>query len=172
MINDSKERYGSVSKWLHWLMGGLILWQFLKFFDRISDGEHWVGQTLVPWHISIGALLLVLVVVRIVWALSQLKQRPQHDPATAFVVKAGHLALYLGMAALPITGVLTMIGNGYGLTVFGVQLAAKGPEIAWAASLGSLHSPLAWITLLLVIGHAGMALLHHFKGDDVLRRML
>jgi len=172
MINDSKERYGSVSKWLHWLMGGLILWQFLKFFDRISDGEHWVGQTLVPWHVSIGALLLVLVVVRIVWALSQLKQRPKHDPATAFVVKAGHLALYLGMALMPITGVLTMLGNGYGLTVFGVQLAAKGPEIAWAASLGSLHSPVAWITLLLVIGHTGMALLHHFKGDDVLRRML
>lgn len=172
MINDSRERYGSVSKWLHWLMTGFILWQFLKFFDRISDGEHWVGQTLVPWHISIGALLLVLVVVRIFWALGQLKQRPLHDPATAFVVKAGHLALYLGMLSLPVTGVLTMIGNGYGLTVFGMELAAEGPEIAWAASIGSLHSPLAWITLFLVIGHAGMALLHHFKGDDVLRRML
>lgn len=173
MIHDSKERYGSISKWLHWLMGGLILWQFLKFFDRINEGEHWVGQTLVPWHISIGALLLVLVAVRIFWALGQLKQRPRHDPATAFMVKAGHLALYLGMALLPITGILTMIGNGYGLKVFGVQLVAKGPEIAWAASLGGLHSPLAWITLLLVIGHVGMALLHHFvKRDDILRRML
>ena len=89
MIHDSKERYGSISKWLHWLMGGLILWQFLKFFDRINDGEHWIGQTLVPWHISIGALLLVLVAVRIFWALGQLKQRPRHDPATAFMVKAG-----------------------------------------------------------------------------------
>lgn len=172
MINDSKERYGSVSKGLHWLMAGLILWQFLKFFDRINDGEHWVGETLVPWHISIGTLLLVLVVVRIFWALSQLKQRPSHDPATALAVKAGHLALYLSMASLPVTGALTMIGNGYGMKVFGMQLVAKGAEIPWAASIGSLHSPLAWLTLLLVAGHVGMALLHHFKGDDVLRRML
>lgn len=172
MLNDSKERYGSVSKWLHWLMAGLILWQFLKFFDRINDGEHWVGETLVRWHVSIGSVLLVLVVMRIFWALSQLSHRPAHDPATALAVKAGHLALYLGMALLPITGVLTMIGNGYGMKVFGIQLVARGAEIPWVASVGSLHSPLAWLTLLLVIGHVGMALLHHFKGEDVLRRML
>ncbi len=173
MIHDSKERYGSISKWFHWLMGGLIIWQFLKLGDRISEGEHWVGQTLVPWHVSIGVLLLVLVVLRVIWATSQLKQRPQHDPATARMVKAGHLALYLGMLLLPISGLLTMLGNGYGLTVFGMQLAAKGSEIAWAANLGSVHSPLAWIMVLLVIGHVGMALLHHFvKRDDVMRRML
>ncbi|AFN77989.1 cytochrome b561 [Stutzerimonas stutzeri DSM 10701] len=173
MIPDSKERYGTVSKWFHWLMGGLIIWQFLKLGDRISEGEHWIGQTLVPWHVSIGALLMVLIVLRIFWASSQLKQRPLHDPATAFVVKAGHLALYVGMLLLPITGLLTMIGNGYGLKVFGVQLVAKGPEIDWVATLGSAHSPLAWIMVFLAIGHIGMALLHHFvKRDDVLRRML
>ena len=123
--------------------------------------------------LAIGALLLVLIVLRVFWASSQLKQRPRHDPATAFVVKAGHFALYVGMLLLPITGVLTMLGNGYGLKVFGMQLAEKGPEIAWAASVGSLHSPIAWILVFLVIGHAGMALLHHFvKRDDVLRRML
>src|SRR5690606_37649378 len=139
MIPDSKERYGTVSKWFHWLMGGLIIWQFLKLGDRIREGEHWVGQTLVPWHVSIGALLLVLVVLRIFWASSQLKQRPRHAPATAFVVRAGHFTLYAGMLLLPITGVLTMLGNGYGLKVFGMQLAEKGPAIAWAASVGSLH---------------------------------
>src|SRR5690606_39941939 len=83
---------------------------------------------------------MVLIVLRIFWASSQLKQRPLHDPATAFVVKAGHLALYIGMLLLPITGLLTMIGNGYGLKVFGVQLVAKGPEIDWVAALGSAHS--------------------------------
>ncbi|WP_417786810.1 cytochrome b [Stutzerimonas xanthomarina] len=173
MIHDSRERYGKVSKWFHWLMGGLIAWQLLKLGDRISEGEHWIGQTLVPWHVSIGSLLLIMIVLRILWASSQLKQRPLHDPATAFVVKAGHFALYAGMLLMPITGVLTMLGNGYGLKVFGMQLVAKGPEIDWAASVGSLHSPLAWIMVVLVVGHIGMALLHHFvKRDDIMRRML
>lgn len=174
MKGDSKERYGSVSRWLHWGMAFLIGWQMLKFFDRIADGEHWVGQTLVPWHISIGSLLMLLIVVRILWAASQRKHRPEQDPATAMLVKAGHGLLYLGMLLLPLTGIMTMVGKGYGLKVFGVQLIARGGgEIGWMAGLGSLHSPIAWGLLVMVIGHVGIALLHHFvKKDGVLRRMV
>ena len=67
MIQDSKTRYGTISRFLHWSMALLVAWQVLKFGDRISDGEHWIGQNLVPWHISIGTLLLVLIVVRLFW---------------------------------------------------------------------------------------------------------
>lgn len=173
MINDSRSKYGSVSRFFHWLMALLIFWQFLKLGDRISEGEHWVGETLVPWHVSIGVLILVLVVVRIFWARSQLQQRPLHDPATAALVKGGHMALYVCMVLMPVTGLCYMLGNGYGLKVFGMQLVAKGPEIDWAASVGSLHPPLAWLTVLLVVGHIGAALYHKLvKRDDIMQRML
>ena len=174
MKGDSKERYGSISRFFHWAMALLIGWQVLKFFDRIEDGEHWVGQTLVPWHISIGSLLLVLIVLRLIWAARQKNNRPEQDPATAFLVKAGHGLLYAGMLLMPITGIMTMIGNGYGWTVFGIQLVARGgEEIGWMASIGSLHSPIAWLLLILIVGHIGIALLHHFvKKDGVLRRMV
>jgi len=174
-MNDSKQRYGGITRLFHWGMGLLIIWQFLKFFDRINDGEHWVGENLVSWHISIGSLLLVLIVLRIIWAFTQKNNRPEHDPATALLVKAGHGLLYLGMLLLPITGVLYMIGNGYGLAPFDVELVAGGEDkkIGWMIPLGNLHSPLAWSLLILVIGHAGIALLHHFvKKDGVLGRML
>ena len=170
---DSRTRYGTVSRVFHWLMALLIVWLFLKLGDRIEEGEHWVGQTLVPWHVSLGAVLLVLVVLRILWSASQLSRRPLHDPATAWLVKGGHLALYGCMVAMPVTGVLYLVGNGYGLKVFGQQLVEKGPEIAWAASVGGLHSPLAWLTVLLVIGHIGAALYHRLvKRDDIMQRML
>ena len=67
-----------------------------------------------------------------------------------------------------------MLGNGYGLTVFGMELVAKGDGIPWLAAFGrAVHSPLAWLLVAMVIGHAGMALVHHFvKRDGVLRRML
>src|SRR5690554_6177966 len=71
MIVDTKQRYGLVSRLFHWGVALLVLWQVMKIFDRINDGEHWVGQNLVPWHVSIGSLLLVLIVLRIVWALGQ-----------------------------------------------------------------------------------------------------
>lgn len=173
MRNDSKERYGTVTRLLHWGIALLVGWQLLKIFDRVDDGEHWIGQTLVPWHVSIGTLLLVLVLVRLAWARSQRNHRPEQDPATAFVVKAGHALLYVGMVLMPVTGILTMVGKGKGLTAFGMQLLAKGDEIPWMANVGSLHSPIAWGLLVLIAGHAGIALLHHFvKKDGVLQRML
>lgn len=171
MNADSTKRYGTVSRIFHWGMAALIGWQALKVFDRIADGEHWVGQTLVPWHVSIGTLLLVIVIARIIWSVRQ-RQRPQPEARIAPLVKAGHIALYVAMALMPITGILMLIGIGYGLNVFGVQLIPEGPEIAWMAAVGGLHSPIAWTLLALIVGHIGMALYHHFvKKDDTLRRM-
>src|SRR3546814_5101441 len=66
VTRDSKERYGRISRFLHWGMALLIGWQLLKIFDRVADGEHWIGQTLVPWHVSIGTLLLLLIALRTV----------------------------------------------------------------------------------------------------------
>lgn len=172
MINDSKQRYGTVSRCFHWAMVILLVWQGLKFFDRLNDGEHWVGQTLVPWHVSIGTLILVVIVLRLLWAGKQRGNRPEQDPATAFLVKLGHGLMYAAMLFMPIAGILYLVGNGYGLTAFGVQLIAKGAEIPWMISVGSLHSPVAWILLVLVIGHVAIALFHGLvKKDGVLQRM-
>src|SRR3546814_14071805 len=96
VTRDSKERYGRISRFLHWGMALLIGWQLLKIFDRVADGEHWIGQTLVPWHVSIGTLLLLLIALRTVWAVRQKGSRPEQDPATAFLVRIGHSLLYVG----------------------------------------------------------------------------
>lgn len=173
MSGDTKQRYGSISRIFHWGMAVLIAWQLLKIFDRIADGEHWVGQTLVPWHISIGSLLLLLVVLRIIWATRQRHNRPEQDPATAWLVKVGHFLLYAGMVLMPITGVLYMVGSGYGWAPFGMQLIAQGGETPWMASIGSLHSPIAWLLLIMIVGHIGIALLHFLvKKDAVMQRMI
>lgn len=171
-MNHAQDRYSGLTRFFHWGMALLIVWQLLKFFDRIAEGEHWVGQALVPWHLSIGTLLLVLIVLRIIRAVRRRGLEPA-APGNAFMVKTGHGALYAGMLLMPITGILTMVGNGYGLTAFGVQLIAQGEEVAWMASLGGLHSPVAWLLLVLIVGHIAMALIHQFvKKDGVLQRMV
>ncbi|MBY6062739.1 cytochrome b [Pseudidiomarina sediminum] len=173
MLNDSTARYGSVSKFFHWVMATLLAWQFLKFFDRISDGEHWVGENLVPYHVSIGTVLLLLVVLRLVWSIRQSKQRPEPENASRVLVKAGHGLLYLSMLLMPISGIMYLVGKGYGLKVFGMQLIARGEEMQWMADLGHYHSPIAWVMLVLVAGHIVMGLVHHFiKKDNTLKRML
>lgn len=173
-MNDTRERYGSITRIFHWLMAILVVWQGLKFFDRINDGEHWVGQTLVSFHSNIGSLILFLVILRIIWAYTQRTKRPIQDPATAMLVNLGHFVLYACMVLMPITGVMYLVGLGYGWSAFGIQFISGGAEIPWMASVGgTLHSPIAWIFLIMVIGHVGMALLHHFvKKDGVMKRMV
>lgn len=173
MLHDNRSQYGTVSKFLHWSMALLFLWQFLKLGDRINDGEHWIGQTLVPFHGSIGLILLVMIVLRIIWSLTQMNNRSPHEPATVWLVKLGHFGLYVMMVLMPLSAILLMVGKGYGLKFFGIQLVERGAEIPWAASLGEFHSPLAWLTLIMVLGHIGAALFHRLvKRDDIMQRML
>ncbi|MBK1698659.1 cytochrome b [Rhodovibrio salinarum] len=172
MIKDTAAGYGLISKAFHWGMALLIGWQILKFGDRIAEGEHWVGQVLVPWHVSIGVLLLALIVLRTFWTISQRRNRPPQNGTTGIFATAGHGLLYVLLILQPITGILVMLGGGYGLDAFGVQLIAEGDKIGWAASLGSLHSPLAWGLSALVVGHITMALVHQFVvRDGTLKRM-
>lgn len=171
-MTDSENAYGAVSRAFHWSMAVLVGWQLLKFGDRLAEGAHWVGQTLVPWHISVGVLLLALAVARILWALGQRRQRPAPATGMAPFVKAGHALLYAGLVLMPLTGIMAMAGGGHGLAAFGVQLIAEGEKIPWAQAIGSLHSPLAWVLTALIVGHVAMAMFHHFvKRDDTLRRM-
>jgi cytochrome b561 len=173
MQNDSATRYGTVTRIFHWVMALLVIQQFFKLADRINDGEHWLGNTFGSWHISLGASVLVLVVLRAIWARRTKARRPQHTGASAVWVKGGHFLLYACMFLMPVTGLLYMLGKGYGLKLFGTQVLAKtGVTTEWMASLGSLHSPLSWLFVVLVLGHIGMALLHHFKGEDSLKRMV
>lgn len=177
MSRDTKERYGVVSRLLHWGMALLVIWQVLKLFDRINDGQHWVGEVLVPWHISIGVLIGVLVIVRIAWALRNNDNRPPAPPppTLGMLARAGHIALYVCLVLMPLTGIAIMVGNGYGLEAFGIQLVSRSDTgIPWMATIGgAIHSPLAWLLVLLVIGHAGAALWHGFvRKDGVLQRML
>ena len=88
-------------------------------------------------------------------------------------MRIGHGLLYLGMILMPLTGLAVMLGGGYGVKAFGFMLIPKSEGIELAKTIGSLHSPISWAFTILIIGHVGIALRHHFvKKDDTLRRML
>lgn len=173
MINDSINRYGSITRFFHWLVAVLVFQQFFKFADRINDGKHWLGDTFGPYHVSIGAIIMILAILRLLWSMKQKNQRPIIEGANSKLVKAVHGIMYFCLIAMPPLGALYIHGHGYPVKVFGQILIEKpADKVQWAHDIGELHSVLAIVLAILVVGHIGAALYHHFiRKDDTLRRM-
>lgn len=163
----SVARYDGFTRLMHWVMALLILSQFVKFVEYLDGGEEWFKGTFGPFHGSVGFVILVLAVIRIIWSLLQCGKRPALTGSGALAASIGHKALYAGMLALPLTGIFKLVGNGWGLNVFGTQLIARGGDkIEWMASLGEWHSPLSWALAIMVVGHIVMGLVHQFVLKD------
>lgn len=174
MLHDSQQRYGFISRFFHWFMAVLVLQQFFKFGDYINDGEHWLGDTFGPYHTSIGALIMLLAVVRLFWSGKQKSQRPQTEGLLGKIAKASHHTMYLCMLVMPPLGVLYIYGKGYPVKLFGMTLLDKpAGKTEWMISIGDFHAVLALLLVALVLAHFSAAMYHHFiRRDNTLKRMV
>jgi cytochrome b561 len=199
LLNTS-ERYGAVSQTLHWMTAALVV--VLIVSGKAGDIEAEEGNELHFWHSSLGLLVLLLVIARIVW---RFVTPPPKQPATASrlagrMATALHLLFYAFLVALPLSGWLASSAEGGTVSFFGVatlpQWSAPRPSSANVAVdeegeriasssaaredqeggedfFEEAHEVLGNALLILVILHALAALKHHFMDkDDVLLRML
>ena len=169
--------YTATAKGLHWLMALLI-------FGLLALGFYMADLPLSPeklqyfsWHKWAGVTVFLLVWLRLA---SRVTHRPPAYPLSMnglqqLLAHAGHLALYVLMLLIPVSGWLMSSAKGVQTVWFGVlplpDLLGRDKELG--KQLAELHSALN-IGLLVLIGiHAGAALLHHLVlKDDILRRML
>lgn len=168
---DSDNRYGMVSRVIHWLMAALLILMLFSEAWMEALGDH-AGEPGMAWHQSIGITLLVLLVGRLAWrALNRGKVTPPERWRTA--ARLGHLALYGVMLAIPLTGALTALGEGHGIELFGWGIVAPGPEIEWMEEAGEeTHEVMANLLWVILAGHVLAALAHqHLLGDNTLRKM-
>ena len=171
MSSDNATRYGTVSRFFHWGMAILIVWQFLSAASHYFFEDTAIEAFFWPTHKAMGVLLLTLVVLRLLWALANLSRRP---PAINLLSKLGHIALYLLVLTVPILALIRQYGSGRAFEPFGIPLFAgfEGEKIQWMLDLGSdLHGELGWVLLLLIVGHMLMAWRHRNTDKDVMPRM-
>lgn len=166
MIPDQTRAYGSVSRFLHWLMAaGFAFMLFTAAAFNIDDRYF----SLMDYHKSVGAALLLLAAVRLVWALSNARRRP----AAALPVKIGHGLLYLLMLAVPLTAAVRQYGSARSFSWFGLfDLPSAAEKIEWMTRLGNQwHGNLAWLLFALAGGHILMAVVHQIRGEKIINRM-
>jgi cytochrome b561 len=134
---DTPQRYGTVSRWLHWGMAAGFAFMFVTVLVHRFAEKSAADVLLIPWHKPMGALLMLLVVLRTAWALLQARRRPSDLSAAA---RWGHRALYLLMIAIPAIALLRQYGSGRAFAPFGLpwMAAREDDKIDWMVELGGL----------------------------------
>ncbi|MFC0269574.1 cytochrome b [Kushneria aurantia] len=172
---DNRYYYGRISRFFHWLMAILLLWQLAGMAAAGLFGRQpWVAF-MVGTHKSIGTLLMALIVVRAIWGLINLSRRPPHERGAEQLVGLGHLLLYLLMILVPLLGLVMNWASGRELTVFGIELMAAGrADLSGLAELtASWHVWAGWTLGALIAGHIALALVWHtlIRRDATLSQM-
>ncbi len=177
MQTTSNPKYSAPAKFFHWLTVLLLVIQYTIGWLMPDIGRDTQPVGLISWHLSIGALIVLLVLIRLMW---RSKHHPPPAPQTLSpllnrIARATHWLLYLLLIAFPLMGWANASSRGWPVSLFGVlplpALSSKGSQLGH--TLGDMHQLFAWVLIAVVALHGAAALYHHFiVKDDTLRRML
>ena len=174
-FRDTPMLYGRLTRLLHWTIAALMLWQFLGMGLKLALGRQPIVSFFIGTHQKVGTVLFVLIVLRVVWALMNRRNRPGHGSGVlGLAATLGHLALYAAMVLIPVAALLRAYGSERAFAPFGFQIfAPQTPPIEWMVTFGDMiHGELGWITLALIAGHVLMVCLHEgMWRDGTLRKM-
>lgn len=106
-FTNTPERYGVISAAFHWLSAIIVYGMFALglWMVTLSYYDGWYHKA-PELHKSIGILLMMGLVIRVLWRVISPPPGPlpSYSPMTRLAAKAGHLALYLLLFAIGISG--------------------------------------------------------------------
>lgn len=174
-LRNTVDRYGTVARSLHWM---IVLGIIAQYFLAEAETETTAAMSPMDWHVSLGVTLLALAIVRVLWRIFDrtpawpAQMRGYEKRLAAFV----HLAFYVLLFAIPISGWLLTSIEGESMQLFGgFELPALSPPGSEAREhfVEEVHETLFNALFVLALVHVVAALKHHFiDHDNVLRRML
>ena len=174
MAEGSNAHYTSTAKWLHWLMGFVIIFDLIiagTLEDMPVDEK---TQTLIG-HSSIGITLLLLALVRLVWRRTHpAPELPGGMPGWQKTAsRLSHALLYALMVIVPLTGIYISQYSPVPVQPFGaVVLGGEGLTEAGFQEVRDFHAATTGLLFILVCLHVLAALYHRIiQKDNVLQRM-
>lgn len=178
--SSSPEGWSRSQRWLHWAVAALVFTGFGVGLVMVALPLSQLLAKIIAYqvHKTIGLLVPPLVAWRLV--LRARRGRPAEDAAIAawqrHAASAGHAVLYALLIIVPVLGYLTAsTAPGQIPTTLFLVIPVPHllpPDAAAYAVLQTVHRTLAWTLVILAIGHAGAAVMHHWQGRRTLRQML
>jgi cytochrome b561 len=172
---DDKTNYDNVAITLHWLTALLVIVQFVLAVTW-DDFARDTRENLQSVHVSLGLLLTVVVIARIVWRLMPGHQRSAIVSGWVKLASKGvHYLLYVLLVIQAALGFTWRWAQGHEVGFFGL-FGIPGPYGALARPtrhlLSEFHEKIGWAIVIIAAGHAFAALYHHYRlHDRVLGRM-
>jgi cytochrome b561 len=176
-MTDATPAYTVTARTLHWITATLVLFNLPL---GLVIANHWGGPLQDPLynlHRSIGALIIPIILVRLVYRLGH-KPAPLPDeisPLQQFAAKATHWALYALLIAQPFLGWIGTSAYPAPIVVFGLfELPPIWHEDrAFSDQILLVHDLVGLAIACLLAAHIGAALHHHFvRKDGILLRMV
>lgn len=187
-IRNTATRYGFVAQSLHWVIAiGIVAQYFLAEAAEDSEGAPVDPFSAAGIHAALGMTLLALALVRLLWRFVELPpERPAAmKPYEVVLARTAHIAFYVLLFAVPLSGWALATANDQGLSFLGwfdlpqlrpvTQVPLPGIEggTLGKEQLEELHEVLFNVLVGLAALHIVAALKHHFVDhDDVLRSIL
>ncbi|MCK5918548.1 MAG: cytochrome b [Cocleimonas sp.] len=178
MLKNTKTSFGLISRSLHWIMALLLTGLFamglymtsLDYYDPLYHSLPW-------WHKSLGLFIFFLLLLRIIWKLSN----PQPESLTTHQQWERRLAhfiqklFYLLLFFIALSGYFISTAKDKGIAFFNLfelpSIIALQEETA--ELIGDTHELMAISLAVFVVLHALAALKHHFiDKDKTLTRMI
>jgi cytochrome b561 len=169
--------YTTTARVLHWITAVLILSMIPLGVVTANDWGGSAQDSLYDLHRSIGAAVIPLVILRLVyrWIHPPLPLPDDIPAIQRFAAHATHWGLYALLIVQPFTGWIATSAYRAPVTVFGwFDLPPIWPKNrVFSDQLFFVHGLIGAAIAGLAAAHIGAALYHHFvRKDRILMRMI
>ncbi len=179
---NSQTTYGTVTKIFHWLTALLILTVIPlgAIANRLpyeTNEQLALKAQLFSFHKTLGVIIFVVALGRILWALTQTKPGGLHPDrkGETMLAELVHWLLYLSLVAVPLTGWIHHAATS-GFAPLLLPIGQDLPLVPKSESVSELFASLHWIWSKIMVAavllHIAGALKHQIVDKDAtLRRM-
>ena len=171
------DNYDTAGRVFHWTVALLLAGQFVTALLLPHIRVDTPTDTTINLHFNFGLAILVVMAARLLHRWRHPVRVAPEDPSrwSRSLAIAMHRLFYVILLIGPFLGWAAASAHSVPVRLLGLitlpALAAR--KAPWGLLAGDIHGWAMWTLLVLIGGHAGMAIYHHFVlHDGVLRRML
>jgi len=173
---SSAARHHVVTRLFHWVIAAMVFIMIPVGIAMTSAGFEELGDQLFIVHKGMGAVLLVLVILRILWRLVHKPPPPPAGmtPLQRKLAAGTHAFLYVLLLTMTVSGYIRVVGGGFPIELLNrLGIPTFLPEMPeFAERMSVLHKFTVYLLTATIAAHIAAAM-HHalFEKDRIMSRI-